>query len=304
MTALIATSVVRGSQQGESHGGVYLVDMQRATFRQVIDWNTTDIDWRGRGWDRGLRGIAFDGERVFMAASDELFVYDPDFRRLASYRNPYLAHAHEVAVRDRCLYVTSTGFDAVLGFDLDSNRFAFGLQARRVGGAFQARHFDPEGDRGPQPRNDLHLNNVCFHGDDLFISGLKTAGLLHYDGSRLRRWAALPRGVHNAQPLGEGIIYNHTDADLLCWERPDGKVSLPVPQVDPSTLTHGGIDSHRVARPGFGRGLCVLEDGLVATGCSPSTVALHDLERCETLAVVTLTRDVRNAIHGLAPWPF
>mgnify|MGYP007118311764 CR=1 FL=1 len=84
LTRLIASSVVRGIQQGESHGGVYLVDTQRNSFEQVIDWNTPDIDWQGRGWDRGLRGISFDGAQVFMAASNELFVYSPDFTLLAS----------------------------------------------------------------------------------------------------------------------------------------------------------------------------------------------------------------------------
>ena len=39
-----------------------------------------DIDWRGRGADRGLRGIAFHDETVYIAASDELFAYTPDFR--------------------------------------------------------------------------------------------------------------------------------------------------------------------------------------------------------------------------------
>ena len=59
---LVTTSVVRGSQQGQSHGGVYLIDLERRSVRQAIDWNKADIDWQGRGWDRGLRGIAFDGE--------------------------------------------------------------------------------------------------------------------------------------------------------------------------------------------------------------------------------------------------
>ena len=78
---LVTTSVVRGSHQGESHGGVYLIDLEQREVRQAIDWNKGDIDWQGRGWDRGLRGIAFDGELVYIAASDELFAYTPDFRR-------------------------------------------------------------------------------------------------------------------------------------------------------------------------------------------------------------------------------
>ena len=90
--------MVRGSHQGESHGGVYLIDLERRDIRQVVDWNKADIDWQGRGWDRGLRGIAFDGEVVYIAASDELFAYTPDFRLLGSWRNPYLKHCHEIAV--------------------------------------------------------------------------------------------------------------------------------------------------------------------------------------------------------------
>ena len=84
MTTLVATSVVRGSRQGESHGGVYLIDLDNERVLRTVDWDTGDIDWQGRGWDRGLRGIAFDGERVFIAASDELFVYDNTFNQLTS----------------------------------------------------------------------------------------------------------------------------------------------------------------------------------------------------------------------------
>jgi len=94
MTTLIATSVVRGTRQGESHGGVYLINLEQQKVVQTIDWNNADIDWQGRGWDRGLRGIAFDGDKVFIAASDELFVYTPEFEKIASYRNPYLKHCH------------------------------------------------------------------------------------------------------------------------------------------------------------------------------------------------------------------
>lgn len=304
MATLIATSVVRGSQQGESHGGVYLIETERKTFRQMIDWNTPDIDWQGRGWDRGLRGIAIDGERVVMAASNELFVYDPDFHLLASYQNPYLMHAHELAVRERCLYIASTGFDAILGFDLDTHRFCSGVHLRRIGGAFQARLFNPLEDRGPKPGNELHINNVFCSDGNLYISGLRTACLLQYDGRKATRRASLPRGVHNARPFRAGVLYNHTDMNQLCWERPDQRISLSVPLVDSTTLTHTDLDTQRLARAGFGRGLCPLDDHSIATGFSPSSIAVHDLNKTLTHTVVTLSHDVRNAIHGLALWPF
>ena len=76
---LILTSVVRGSQQGESHGGIYTVDFEDQQGQQHVDWNTSDIDFEGRGADRGLRGITFDGDAIYIAASDELFCYDQNF---------------------------------------------------------------------------------------------------------------------------------------------------------------------------------------------------------------------------------
>ena len=98
MARLVATSVVRGSQQGESHGGVFLIDLVDQEVRQVVDWNTMNIDWRGRGADRGLRGIACHNGTVYIAASDELFAFDPDFGLQGSWKNRYLKHCHEISV--------------------------------------------------------------------------------------------------------------------------------------------------------------------------------------------------------------
>ena len=125
MAKLVTSSVVRGAQQGQSHGGVYLIDLENQTVEQTIDWNTSGIDWQGRGWDRGLRGIAFDGEQVFIAASDELFAYTPDFELIdskeskiieaiirASNENfcltPFLRKADRIAIEKSSRLVTMT----------------------------------------------------------------------------------------------------------------------------------------------------------------------------------------------------
>ena len=118
MTTLIATSVVRGSQQGDSHGGVYLIDLESQSVQQTLDWNTINIDWEGRGADRGLRGIAFYKEIIFIAASDELFAFNPDFSLRGSWRNPYLKHCHEISIHDGKVFLSSTGYDSILAFDI------------------------------------------------------------------------------------------------------------------------------------------------------------------------------------------
>src|SRR3954452_1819256 len=127
---VVISSVVRATDQGESHGGVYLVDLRSGATEQVIDWNDASISWEGRGADRGLRGIAFAGDEVYLAASDEVFVYDRSFRQLRSHTNRYLKHCHEIVISDGVLYATSTGFDSVLELDLASGRWRKGHHLR------------------------------------------------------------------------------------------------------------------------------------------------------------------------------
>jgi hypothetical protein len=304
---LVTTSVVRGSHQGESHGGVYLLDLETGEVRQVLDWNTIEIDWQGRGWDRGLRGIAFDGEVVYIAASDELFAYTPDFRLIGSWRNPFLKHCHEIAIHERRLYVTSTAFDTVLGFDLDAREFSWALRIATHAFQFRGNVFDPRSAEGPLPLNKLHLNSVHCAQGGLYVTGLKSGGMLLYNGERVQMSVELPPGTHNAQPFRNGVLFNDTEADALRYTgRGEGREdrALKVPRYPADDLLNANLDEASVARQGFARGLCVLSDSVVAGGSSPSTVSVYDLAANTRLLSVNLTMDVRNAIHGLAVWPY
>ena len=307
LPVLIATSVVRGSQQGESHGGVYLVDFRRRNVRQCIDWNNCDIDFSGRGWDRGLRGIAFHDDRIYIAASDQLMAYDPAFNLLDSWTNRYLRHCHEIAVKDGMLFLSSTGFDSLLGFSLEREEFLWGVcLACNTGGEFAATGFDPRGDAGPGPRNTLHLNSVSVNDAGIFVGGLRVPALLRL-GSRMQvgTLCSLPLGTHNAQRFGEGVLFNDTQADTVRYVERDGpERAFSIIAYDPAQLENTGIDDSNIARQRFGRGLCVVSEGLIAGGSSPSTISLYDLPTGQRVAAVNLSMDIRNAIHGLEVWPF
>ena len=306
MVKLIASSVVRGAQQGQSHGGVYLIDFKTQKVNQTIDWNTSGIDWQGRGWDRGLRGIAFDGEQVFIAASDELFAYTPDFQLIESWRNPYLKHCHEITVFDRTLYLTSTGFDCILGFDLDKHCFNWGMHIQTMGVKYKPLVFDPLGENGPMMLNKLHLNSVVCNRHGMYISGLSSRGMLHFNGKAINMAVELPPGTHNAQPFKDGVLFNDSNDDVLRYTgRGEGEEdrAMAMPKYNPDKLTHKTEDQ-KLARPGFARGLCPISSSVVAGGASPSTVTLYDLAQNKTLVSVQLSNDVRNAIHGLEVWPF
>jgi hypothetical protein len=303
---LIATSVVRGSQQGESHGGVYLIDINGQSVKQMLDWNTINIDWEGRGADRGLRGIAFYKELIFIAASDELFAFNPDFSLRGSWKNTYLKHCHEISVHHGQVFLSSTGYDTVLAFDIEKEQFHWALYVEIDGFRFNANLFDPNSDDGPLMLNKMHINSVVANDDGLYLAGLKSGGMLHFNGKRVNMSATLPAGTHNAQPYKGGVLFNDTQANAVRFASPESEHdrAFKVPVLPKEKLTGTQLDNSKVARASFGRGLCVVKDGLIAAGSSPSTVALHDLSSGETALTVNLSTDIRNAIHGLEVWPF
>ena len=55
-----------------------------------------------------------------------------------------------------------------------------------------------------------------------------------------------------------------------------------------------------MARQGFGRGLCVVDEGRFVSGSSPLTLSLHDLDEMKTTLRISLSTDARQAIHTLA----
>ncbi len=301
---LLLSSVVRGSQQGDSHGGLFLVDMAARASTCVLDWNTGGISFEGRGADRGLRGIVLAGQDVYVAASDELFVLDSRFRIVASFRNAFLKHCHEMSLHDGKLWLTSTGFNSLLRFDLASRRFDLGLALAPQAGALSVAAFDPDGAAGPSPSATLHINNVHVDDTGVYLSGRHIPALIRIQSGAISAVSRLPPGTHNARPFRGGVLFNDTESDCVRWLSPQASVSLPVPRHDPAGLTGVGLDQSGLARQAFGRGLCVLSDTLVAAGSSPTTVAIHDLGAGRTPTTLQLTNDVRHAAHGLAIWPF
>jgi len=312
LPTLIATSVVRGSQQGESHGGIYLVDFAGQSVEQVVDWDTSDIDFTGRGWDRGLRGIAFFAGEIYIAASDELFVYDQNFKIQRSFRSTYLKHCHEIFQLNNHLYLTSTGHDSILAFDLERQQFFWALHIGMENGEPQGTAYDPNGingpggANGPPARNILHLNNVFADNHGIFVSGMHSTGIFRIgDKNAVTKILELPAGTHNARPFGDGVLFNDTAANHVRYVCQDGsEQNFPIPLYDPAQLTHTELTDKNIARQGFGRGLCIVDDKLIAAGSSPSTVSLYDLKTGSDVMRVNFSMDIRNAVHGLEVWPF
>lgn len=304
MSVIAATTVIRGSQRGSSHGGVYLVDLAKQRGAHLLDWTRPSIDWSGHGAGRGLRGLAFGGERVYIAGASELYGFAPDFALLGTHTSPYLDHAQAVACFEGRLYVVSAGYDAVLALDLQSGRFDWGLQLADDEGGLRGTPFDPQGALGPSRSQELQLNSLHCDGRGLFIAGGRTMGLLHFDGKRIVRLVTLPEGVHDARPWREGVLFNDTEAEAVRFLTPDANCVFRVPSYPEAALEPGSYADSAVARQGFARGLCVLDESVFASGSAPLTVTLHDVDAMKTTLRVNLSTDARHMIHTLAAWPF
>ena len=323
---VICSSVVRSAMQGDSHGGIYLVDLQSEEIRKVVDWNTTTIDWSGRGLDRGLRGIAIYQDQIVCAASDEVFFFDQEFNVLKSFRNPYLKHCHEICLWNEKLYLTSTGFDAILVFDLKNEVFEKGFVYRRKEGIwrylrgfagkagvkipslkrFIFSEFDPSGSEGPKKGDTVHLNNVFVNNGGMYFSGTGLSHLMRVDleQGKITRNEFVGFGTHNVILAGQTIVYNDTSRDVIQMRRrTDGdETELSIIRYPDSDLAYQGIPNDH-ARQAFGRGLCQLDDFLIG-GSSPSTVSVYSMSRKELVKTVNISMDIRNSIHGLEIYPF
>lgn len=295
LPTVITSSVIRGSQKGDSHGGLYIVDLESGGYQQVLDWDVDTIDWSGMGAERGLRGIALYGGLVYLASGDLIHVFDRDFgEQIESHHNKYLTGCHEIFAHDGILFISSCGYDSVLLFDVTTKKFIKGYCLR--GGSLSV--FDPEQEGGPSEGNTLHVNSVYYQDGACYVSGAHSTAMYRIEDDVMTEYAWLPMGNHNGRPFKGGILYNSTRRNNVVYLDRHGSQSWAVPSFDDSKLLFSRPPR---IRPRWARGLCVMGD-LIIGGCSPATISVYRLGYSGRIKSVTLTMDVRNVIHGLEVW--
>jgi hypothetical protein len=306
LPTFVATSVVRGSRQAESSGGVYTIDFEKQEIEQLFDLNESEIDFKDSSGDRGFRGIAFADEDILIAASDVLFRCDRSFKIKTFSRNHYLDDCHEICRYEQTIFLTSPGFDSLLAFDLDAKEYIWGFHLLRQYDKWAGHTFDPLSDKGPIAVNEYDINMVHVDGTGIYFSGLRTNALLQLDGKmEVSEVCSLPAGAHNARPYHDGLLFNDTESDCIRYVRRDGKdLAFKIVTYDEGDIEFSGVDDSKVVRQGFGRGLCPVGDRFLAGGSSPSTISLYDFDGNQKVGSVNLTMDIRNAIHGLEVWPY
>jgi len=283
-----------------------LIDLSKQEVIHAIRYDSDDIEWFGEEGGRGLRGIAFDGETLFIAASNRLLAYNRHFQLLESWQNPYLADCQGICIFKRDLFLASAGNDCILAFDLDEKIFHWAMHVQSELFHFRPKPFDPAGSDGPIAINKLGLRSVHCSEGGMYFSGLESGGLLQFNGEKINMLAELPRGAQDAQIFRNGIVFNDSHAGVLRYSGDDDGAedrALEVPFFKESDHSRNDSDETRMLKRGYGKGLCILSDKVVAAGSTPAGVSLYDLRDNNKLTSVWFTRDVRQAVNCIEVWP-
>ncbi len=340
---VLCSSVIRFSQKGESHGKIYLVDLETDKFQEVFDWRDDSISWKERGYDRGLRGIAFNNGKVFVASHNKILVFDISFRLIETIKGKYLDSCHEIYIKDNLLYITSTGFNSVLEYDLNKKSFIKGynlkssnflrlllaiekklktfvsnrylknlisltfdiLTLKPKNSKLKLEIFDPTTENGPKLLDVYHINNVWLKNEKIFVSGTDFMFCYYIENGRLVCFSKGNLGNHNLRPYKNCVLLCDTNSNLITYKDRFGKIleSFEIIKYN----DHDLINVHLpvgYARQRFTRGLCLYHDKLIIGGSSPATISIYQFGNKKAIKTIKLSRDVRNAIHGLEIWPY
>jgi len=304
----LVSTICRGSRPGEPSGYLYVVALQRGVQDScpVPPPPHLHREPNPRGGIRGGRGLAADGDTVYVANGAEVLRFDRSWHRLAGISHPWCGNVHDIAVHDDRLWVCSTANDALAAFDpagrltdLVDLRPAAGLAGDGSRFAAALDYRDPAG-YPLAASNLLHANGVAFDPDGTPLVSLGRSeaegggrrGLIACADARGAPLAVAddaPVPIHNVVPMAGGTLLTlDTGAGELRILRADGAIA-------------GSLALARPAPHGFLRGLCPTGDGRLLVG-ERNRLLVVDLKN-RTADALTVSESPSEAVYAIAPLP-
>lgn len=315
MAKVIASSVIRAANHGDVHGHIFVADLATGEFDSVFSLDNQDINWGGRGGERGMRGIRIFEDSVISATHEKIVIFDKGFNILGTYTCPWLGGIHEICVDrlKRILYISSTHFNSIVSMEIDTGKFLeahyFSKDLKKVS------VHNPNTKPGWLKRAKIekgwgysHINNVHVDYDGYVrvsaYYGKKLVNLSNPSRNPIR----IPLGTHNPRIIDDNgapvVLYNHTEKDRIVVASPQGEVIMysKTPVLPEDEIRNMPRDE-RIARHPWCRGLAVNGDYIVG-GSTPGMLNVYERNTLRFVKSIKMSEDIRNAIHGLEFWPF
>ena len=305
----LVSTICRGSGPGKPSGYLYVLDPERGVLGScpVPPCEHLHREPNPRGGIRGGRGLAADGDTVYVANGAEVLRFDRSWHRLAGISHPWCGNVHDIAVHGDRLWVCSTANDALAAFDaagrltdLVDLRPAAGLAGDGSRFAAAVDYRDPAA-YPLASTNLLHANGVAF---DAGSAPLVSLGRSEAEGDDRRRGLiarADGRGapltvaddvaapIHHVMPMPDGTLLTlDTGAGTLCILRADGTAADALALAPP-------------APHGFLRGLCPAGECRLLVG-ERNRLLLVDLKN-RTADTLPLSESPNEAVYAIAPLP-
>jgi hypothetical protein len=318
---VVVTSSIRWAWVSEVSAFFRVLDLERGevTFTAPVPesaWRA--VDPNPRGGQRGARGVSATSDRLVIANSERLFVFDTSWRLLGQLTRRLTADVHEVLADDDGVWVTAAGCDLLLRLSWDGELddwWSFRADKRLLKDlGFRRRppRLDPDLDhRDPNirlkvaPYDTAHLNDVVLSGNDLLVSFGRVQTL--EEGPRSSAIVRLPRHDraraavvfqtdapdvpnHNVAEDGDLLVYNDSNRNcLVAWDR------------------RAGAERSAVSIPGdppFARGLLRIGPSLWLVGSQqPAAVHAVDLDRAGVVATYALGGVENETVFGIEALP-
>jgi len=117
---IAVTSAVRHAGSADFSGYFRLVDLE--TGGAALKAPIPESAWRAddpnqRGGVRGAKGVSAHGERLVVANSERLFVFDPAWSLVDEFTHPLLGAVHDVLAVEDGIWVTCSACDLLLKLD-------------------------------------------------------------------------------------------------------------------------------------------------------------------------------------------
>ena len=181
---LLVTSIVRHAdlRQASGFASVLELDSGRILMKSPVPESTRRArDPNPRGGLRGARGIAFCGNKLALANTERVLVFDINWRLRGEITHPLMAGIHDLLADPEGIWVTCTSADLLIRMSWKGelisvwewradarlrSQLGFG-QLAMVDRGIDFR--DPESSRSG-PRNLAHLNSIHRSGDKILVS--------------------------------------------------------------------------------------------------------------------------------------
>ena len=181
---LLVTTVVRRSGLNEPSGYLYVIDYPRGRIllrSPIPDSKFRAKDPNPRGGMRGGRGVAAFADRIVIANTDSVWIFDRNWQFIRRVSNPLMVGVHDILAEQEGILITCTHLDLLVMLDWSGNvvwQWEWQCEPQLLSD-FGIRNLpileegpdyrDPDTLRGAV-RNLVHLNAVSRSGDDLLLS--------------------------------------------------------------------------------------------------------------------------------------